>query len=70
MQNREKEQAWIREQLAELEKPKTLTERNWVQIMLAERHQVEFGGTVVESLVTIAKPYAAKFPQWQERRVS
>lgn len=58
----EVEERWLNGALNELDKPKTLTERNFVQVMLADRFQVQFKKTRLEAIERIAPLYAERFP--------
>ncbi len=59
----ELEARWIREALEALTRPQTLTERNWVQVMLAERHRSQFmTASLLESMKKISVAYGSQFP--------
>lgn len=54
--------AWLDAALNELEAPKTLTQRNWVQLMLADRYSTQFKVDKLAAIQAIATPFANKFP--------
>lgn len=58
----EDDTAWLDAALAETQVPQSLKERNWLQLMLIDRHSRQFGTTKLESLRRVADTYAARFP--------
>jgi hypothetical protein len=43
--------------------PQTFKERNWRQVLLAERLRGQYDVDPVDALIWVSKPYRARFPQ-------
>lgn len=54
--------AWLDAALNELEAPKSFQQRNWVQLMLADRYSTQFKVDKLAAIQAIATPFANKFP--------
>lgn len=55
-------QRFIDDALVEEPKPVNLRERNWRQVLLAERVQRQYNVDPIDALVWVAGPYAKRFP--------
>jgi len=53
---------WIQAEVARLDPPRDLKERNWVQLMLSMRVQEQFKKSIMEAVDLVAPLYADKFP--------
>ena len=55
-------QRWLEGQVQALTPPRTLTERNWVQLMLADRYSIQFRVSRLTALEAVAMQYGKQFP--------
>ena len=53
---------WIQAEVARLDPPRDLKERNWVQLMLSMRVQEQFKKSIMEAVDLVAPLYGARFP--------
>ncbi len=58
----EPDAAWLESALNAMSHPKDLMERNWQQLMLADRYATQFQMTRTEALSRLAGRYSNKFP--------
>ena len=53
---------WLESAVKSTMEPRDLLERNWLQLLLVERYQRQFGGTKLEALRKVADAFALHFP--------
>lgn len=56
------EQIWLEGAVAALQPPKDLRERNWLQVVLAERYHRQFRVSKFEAIQAISPVFAQRFP--------
>lgn len=56
------QQTWLEGAVKALQPPKDLQERNWLQVVLAERYHRQFRVSKFEAIQTISPVFAQRFP--------